>query len=33
MLLVRCDRKPTNDEGSLHVACVYVTFARAGLLR
>ena len=31
-LLVRWDKKTTNYEGSLHLACAYITFARAGLL-
>lgn len=31
-LLVRWDKQTTNYEGSLHLACAYLTFARAGLL-
>ena len=31
-LLVRWDKKTANYEGSLHLACAYITFARAGLL-
>ena len=31
-LLVRWDKTTTNYEGSLHLACAYITFARAGLL-
>lgn len=31
-LLVRWDKKTANYVGSLHLACAYITFARAGLL-
>ncbi len=31
-LLVRWDKQPANYIGSLHLACAYITFARAGLL-
>ena len=31
-LLVRWDKKTANYEGALHLACAYITFARAGLL-
>jgi putative transposase len=31
-LLVRWDKQTANYEGSLHLACAYITFARAGLL-
>jgi transposase len=31
-LLVRWDKTTTNYEGSLHLACASITFARAGLL-
>jgi putative transposase len=31
-LLVRWDKKTANYLGSLHLACAYLTFARAGLL-
>jgi transposase len=31
-LLVRWDKQTVNYEGSLHLACAYITFARAGLL-
>jgi putative transposase len=31
-LLVRWDKKAVNYEGSLHLACAYIAFARAGLL-
>jgi len=32
-LLVRWDKKTANYVGSLHLACAYIAFARAGLLR
>jgi transposase len=31
-LLVRWDKTTVNYEGSLHLACAYIAFARAGLL-
>ena len=31
-LLVRWEKRTPNYEGSLHLACAYITFARAGLL-
>ena len=31
-VLVRWDKKTANYEGSLHLACAYIAFARAGLL-
>ncbi|CAA9341784.1 MAG: Mobile element protein [uncultured Gemmatimonadaceae bacterium] len=31
-LLVRWEKKTVNYAGSLHLACAYITFARAGLL-
>jgi transposase len=31
-LLVRWDKQTANYEGSLHLACAYISFAQAGLL-
>jgi hypothetical protein len=31
-LLVRWEKQKANYEGSLHLACAYIAFARAGLL-
>ena len=31
-LLVRWDKQTSNYEGGLHLACAYISFARAGLL-
>ena len=31
-LLVRWEKKTSNYEGGLHLACAYISFARAGLL-
>jgi hypothetical protein len=31
-LLVRWEKKTVNYVGSLHLACAYIAFARAGLL-
>jgi putative transposase len=31
-LLVRWEKRIANYQGSLHLACAYITFARAGVL-